>query len=140
MITQDWLNGYRFYKQVVETLQLRLSAALSDSIRITSQPKDVAVQSSRGNSTEDRNIQYISKTEVISNQITEYRGYMAEIESAVNLVSNPKYRLLLRLRYIDGESWESVAEVMGMSEKWVREDLNFRAIRELERCTKKQSG
>ncbi|MDO5311504.1 MAG: DUF1492 domain-containing protein [Clostridia bacterium] len=140
MITQDWLNGYRFYKQVVETLQLRLSAALSDSIRITSRPKDVAVQSSRGNSTEDRNIQYISKTEAISNQITEYRGYMAEIESAVNSVSNPKYRLLLRLRYIDGESWESVAEVMGMSEKWVREDLNFRAIRELERCTKKQSG
>lgn len=140
MITQDWLNGYRFYKQVVETLQLRLSAALSDSIRITSRPKDVAVQSSRGNSTEDRNIQYISKTEAISNQITEYRGYMAEIETAVNSVSNPKYRLLLRLRYIDGESWESVAEVMGMSEKWVREDLNFRAIRELERCTKKQSG
>lgn len=140
MITQDWLNGYRFYKQVVETLQLRLSAALSDSIRITSQPKDVAVQSSRGNSTEDRNIQYISKTEAISNQITEYRGYMSEIEAAVNSVGNPKYRLLLRLRYIDGESWESVAEVMGMSEKWVREDLNFRAIRELERCTKKQSG
>lgn len=140
MITQDWLNGYRFYKQVVETLQLRLSAALSDSIRITSQPKDVAVQSSRGNSTEDRNIQYISKTEAISNQITEYRGYMSDIEAAVNSVGNPKYRLLLRLRYIDGESWESVAEVMGMSEKWVREDLNFRAIRELERCTKKQSG
>lgn len=140
MITQDWLNGYRFYKQVVEALQLRLSAALSDSIRITSRPKDVAVQSSRGNSTEDRNIQYISKTEAISNQITEYRGYMAEIETAVNSVSNPKYRLLLRLKYIDGESWESVAEVMGMSEKWVREDLNFRAIRELERCTKKQSG
>ena len=140
MITQDWLNGYRFYKQVVETLQLRLSAALSDSIRITSQPKDVAVQSSRGNSTEDRNIQYISKTEAISNQITDYRGYMSEIEAAVNSVGNPKYRLLLRLRYIDGESWESVAEVMGMSEKWVREDLNFRAIRELERCTKKQSG
>lgn len=140
MITQDWLNGYRFYKQVVETLQLRLSAALSDSIRITSRPKDVAVQSSRGNSTEDRNIQYILKTEAISNQITEYRGYMAEVESAVNSVSNPKYRLLLRLRYIDGESWESVAEVMGMSEKWVREDLNFRAIRKLERCAKKQSG
>ncbi|HCB94372.1 MAG TPA: hypothetical protein DEP65_00970 [Ruminococcus sp.] len=140
MITQDWLNGYRFYKKVVETLQLRLSAALSDSIRITSQPKDVAVQSSRGNSTEDRNIQYISKTEAISNQITEYRGYMSDIEAAVNSVGNPKYRLLLRLRYIDGESWESVAEVMGMSEKWVREDLNFRAIRELERCTKKQSG
>ena len=140
MITQDWLNGYRFYKKVVETLQLRLSAALSDSIRITSQPKDVAVQSSRGNSTEDRNIQYISKTEAISNQITEYRGYMSDIEAAVNSVGNPKYRLLLRLRYIDGESWESVAEVMGMSERWVREDLNFRAIRELERCTKKQSG
>ena len=140
MITQDWLNGYRFYKKVVETLQLRLSAALSDSIRITSQPKDVAVQSSRGNSTEDRNIQYISKTEAISNQITEYRGYMSDIEAAVNSVGNPRDRLLLRLRYIDGESWESVAEVMGMSERWVREDLNFRAIRELERCTKKQSG
>ena len=65
---------------------------------------------------------------------------MAEVESAVNYVSNPKYRLLLRLRYIDGESWESVAEVMGMSEKWVREDLNSRAIRKLERCAKKQSG
>jgi len=128
---QTWLEGYIFYEKMIKELEHKKHEALQDAIRITSCPKPVAVQQSRGNSTEDGNVRYIDKIDRLNAQILDMQAYMNDIESAVSSVKTGKLRMLLQLKYIEGETWEEVAEAMGMSEKWVREEMNSRAIREL---------
>ena len=137
MTTQMWLEGYRFYEKMLAELEKKKREALEDSIRITAYPKDTAVQSSRLNSTEERNIKYIDKVQRISVQIEESKKYICDVQNAIATVSNMRHRMLLQLKYIEGETWEEVAEAMGMSEKWVRETLNGRAIKELEHTADK---
>lgn len=128
---QTWLDGYIFYEKMVKELERKKHEALQDAIRITSCPKSAAVQQSRGNSTENRNVRYIDKIDRLNAQILEMQEYMSDVESAVATVKTGKYRMLLQLKYIEGETWEDVAEALDMSVKWVREELYSRAIREL---------
>lgn len=131
MTIQTWLEGYIFYEKMIKELEHKKHEALQDAIRITTCPKTVAVQQSRGNSTEDGNVRYIDKIDRLNVQILEMQAYINNVESAVAAVKTGKYRMLLQLKYIEGETWEEVAEAMGMSEKWAREEMNSRAIREL---------
>lgn len=128
---QTWLDGYIFYEKMIKELERKKLEALQDAIRITSYPKAAAVQQSRGNSTEDRNVRYADKIDRLNAQIQEFRGYMDDVEAAVATVKTGKHRMLLQLKYIEGESWERVAEALGMSVKWVQGELHSRAMREL---------
>ena len=128
---QTWLDGYIFYEKMVKELERKKHEALQDAIRITSCPKSAAVQQSRGNSTENRNVRYIDKIDRLNAQIIEMQEYMNAVDSAVATVKTGKYRMLLQLKYIEGESWEDVAEALDMSVKWVRGELHDRALRKI---------
>lgn len=41
------------------------------------------------------------------------------IEAEIDSIDNPTERRLLRLRYIDGYSWEAIARIMGYSEQYI---------------------
>lgn len=43
------------------------------------------------------------------------------IESAIDAVPDARERMLLRYRYIDGMTFESIADKMGISTRWVYE-------------------
>lgn len=133
MTIQSYLEGYIFYEKLIRELEKRKQEALHDAIRITSYPKEISVKYTMGNNAEDKNIRYIDKIEKLNARISEIQKEMYDIENAVRTVQTVKYRMLLELKYLEGESWENVAEALGMSDKWVREELNSRALRELKR-------
>lgn len=43
-----------------------------------------------------------------------------QIEFAIESVSDPRLRMLLRYRYIDGMTWEALAGKMGISPQWAQ--------------------
>lgn len=133
MTTQEWLESYRFYEKMIRELEQKRREALEDSIIITSYPKETPTYGSHSNTAEDRNIKYIDKVQRIDEQIRIFKKYILNVQDAISSVGNMKYRMLLQLKYIENETWEEVAEAMGMSDKWVREELNSRAVKELER-------
>ncbi len=137
MITQEWLNGYIYYENLVNKLEDEKKEAIADAAWKTSNRRETAVQQSRGNGTEMRNVKYADKIDRLTRQIEEIREEMQKIIDAIKTVQSPRNRALLQLKYIEGKSWEVVAEVLGVCEKWARETLNSRAIRELERGIKK---
>ncbi len=137
MITQEWLSGYIYYENLVNKLEDEKKEAIADAAWKTSNRREMAVQQSRGNGSETRNVKYVDKIDRLTRQIEEIREEMQKIIDAIKTVQSPRSRSLLQLKYIEGKSWEAVAEVLGVCEKWAREELNSRAVRELERGIKK---
>lgn len=56
----------------------------------------------------------------LERQRTELAQLRLEIGAAIASVSDARLRELLMLRYIDGRTWEQVAETMGYNARWVR--------------------
>lgn len=55
--------------------------------------------------------------------------YKAEIESVIEEVPERELRMLLRARYLEGKTWEKVAEAIHYeSEYWVRTKLHADAL------------
>ena len=57
--------------------------------------------------------------ELLVAQLGELAERREQIERAVNSVPDERLRLLLRYRYIDGLTFEAMAERMGLSVRWV---------------------
>lgn len=136
MTTQEWLEGYKYYEKLLIMLKERKKELLWDNIHITSYPKDIAIRSSQGNLSEEKNIKYLSAIEEIDNQIDEISKEVSNTRKVIWSVTKPQYKMLLIARYIEGKSWEDIAETMECSEKWLRETLNSRAIKEVEKIRK----
>lgn len=53
-----------------------------------------------------------------------------QIEAAIDALPDGRQRLLLRLRYIDGRTWEQIAVRMALDYRWVLR-LHGRALEQL---------
>lgn len=57
----------------------------------------------------------------------ELRG---QIEQAIASVEDERLQLLLRMHYFSGKSWDAIADVMQLDERWLRR-LHTRALEQL---------
>ena len=115
MKTKEWLNrGYRIDNEI-ETLLEEQQQARDRILKITGTISEDRVQTSRGNSTESGYIKYLSYSDRINEKINELYAVKQEIETAIESVSNPTYRQLLRLRYLKYNSFDKIAEQMNYS-------------------------
>ena len=53
-------------------------------------------------------------------RIDEYVDLTREIEAAIDRIPDGRYRDVLRFRYVNGWTWEKIADEMGYDERWVR--------------------
>ena len=56
----------------------------------------------------------------IDRRIDEYVDLTREIEAAIDRIPDGRYRDVLRFRYVNGWTWEKIADEMGYDERWVR--------------------
>ena len=56
----------------------------------------------------------------IDRRIDEYVDLTREIEAAIDRIGDDRYRDILRYRYVNGWSWEKIAQEMHYDERWVR--------------------
>jgi DNA-directed RNA polymerase specialized sigma subunit len=57
-----------------------------------------------------------------------------EIQDAIGLLTDDKYKLLLEYRYLCGNTWEKIAEKMDIEVRWVYQ-LHGRALQEISNRT-----
>ena len=83
----------------------------------------------------------IANIDALSNELMrEWSGYLRERERArflINAIPSAKQKTVLIDRYINGYTWEKVAELIGCSVQNIHQNLHKRAIRNFEEIFKK---
>lgn len=125
-----WLRRYRTREAEIERLREEIA-------RTRAQAEGAAAQLSglpRGGSGEDRLQRAV---ELLERRCTELAGQIEagqearrQTEAAIDALPDGRQRLLLRLRYIDGRTWEQIAVRMALDYRWVLR-LHGRALEQL---------
>ena len=114
-----YLGRYRLLDRQVQRTVDEISRWKSRAAKVTP-----SYSSEPNGSTGDDRLQVVVEQIVelearANQQIEELLTWKRDIEAAVATVEDKKVRLLLQYRYIDGLTWESIAQKMGYNERWI---------------------
>ena len=73
----------------------------------------------RVSSVEEYAVKIVDLEREIDRRIDEYADLTREIEAAIARIPDGRYRDVLRFRYVNGWSWEKIAEEMRYDRRWV---------------------
>lgn len=74
----------------------------------------------RGNKTYDMSgciAALLDLEESTKGRMQAYLEHIAEVENIIQTAGDPYQRIILRMRYIDGEAWEDIAQKLGYCER-----------------------
>ena len=119
MTVKEWLNrGYRLDKEI-NVLMREQKRALELATKTTAPADGEKVQTSNGNTSEARFINYADYKKLIDNRIAELYATKHEIITAIDSVDDNTLRQLLIHRYIEFKHWDSIASEMCYSKRQV---------------------
>lgn len=130
---RKWLNGYRWlvaeYRQLAEERRRWLTVACHITPQYSATPKGGS-----GNADKiQRSVEKLAEIdEKIAKQLERTAARRQEIENAIDSLSDSRYRVVLRCRYLDGESFERIATRMNYSYRWVKA-LHRQGLEEIEK-------
>ncbi len=128
MTVKEWLNrGYRLDKEI-NALMREQKRALELATKTTAPADGEKVQTSNGNTSEARFINYADYKKLIDNRIAELYATKHEIITAIDSVGDNTLRQLLIHRYIEFMRWEKIAEDMNYSYVHVVHTLHPKAL------------
>ena len=133
MTVKQWLNrGYRINNEIDELIKEQKQALLQATSTALNGGEFEKVQSSNGNTSERRFVNYVAYSETIDKRIDELYAVKNEILTAINTVADNTLRELLILRYIKFYTWEEIAVKMGYTFQWAHV-LHKRALQNIEK-------
>ena len=120
-MTKQYLQQYLWYAQEQKRLESRIAAVREEmegirSIIVSDMPKG----GGRDNEKLEKLIDL--KQDLINEyheQIKQGHIVMTNIETALHRRSDERFRTLLSLRYLDGHSWEYIAEYMKYNKRHI---------------------
>lgn len=128
----EWLQRYRL--SLLREKQLMEEIAMMRS-RMTALAQSLGNPRVQGGKREDRAARVLERLEQLEAKLTaeaerelELRG---QIEQAIAAMQDQRLQLLLRMHYFIGKSWEAIADVMQLDERWLRR-LHTRALEQLQ--------
>ena len=62
--------------------------------------------------------------ELYERRMEENLSLLARLEKAIDRLPRPMYRRLIRLKYLDGYSWEDVADALGVSSRQLQRKVD----------------
>lgn len=128
---KQWLNRARNIEKEIDILKQEKVEAFEGTTKITSAAEGERVQISVSNSSENKFIEYSEYSVLIDNRIDELYAVKCEILNAINTVEDGTLRILLELRYLQGETWERIAQSMHYSYKHIVHSLHPKALKKL---------
>lgn len=129
MTKKEYLNQYLIAYKEAERIgsdiaRLRMRYALPSAIQYSDMPKS--------HNTEHDLSDYMAKVDQLERELNAKLDACIGIERRIRVdidrMDDGKERELLRLRYIDGLTWERIAEVMNHSDRYVRGKLHGKAL------------
>lgn len=111
---KEQLNRYRRMNDHIDALLLEKERWMTIATKVT--PSYTGMPGGRSSDKQEGISDRLSKIDAeITAQINELVRVRAEIVAVIDSVKDDTLRLLLRLRYIDGLTWERIAERMSYS-------------------------
>lgn len=133
MTAKEWLSRAVLADERIAILEEERKRLLEAATGTGQAFADVKIQTGYGNAMEKKMAEYAEYAGEIQARKAELLKIKREIMAVIGKVSDPKAEMLLTLRYLRNLTWEKIAEIMDMSEYWVRTGLLRRALREVER-------
>ena len=115
MTAKEWLSRVRRMDAEINALILARQDAFTQACGTSAGGRDDKVQTSRRNTSEDIFIKYADYTRLIDRRIDELYAVKQEVMTAVSKLEDGVLRTLLIEYYINGKTWEQVAEDMNYS-------------------------
>lgn len=138
MTVKEWLSRARNIDAEISELKKERKKAREAAASVTAPMSGEKVQTSTGNTTEKRFINYAAYSELIDRRIDELYAVKTEIQAVINSVEDNTLRMLLTARYISGETWERVAEDINYSFVHTVHRLHPKALRAVEEILAEQ--
>ena len=111
--TKEWLKRARLLDKEIQQLLIAKREAYEKALGGAVDTSGERVQSSSGNSTENKLINLVEYDFLLNKRIDELVNCKAEILKVINEVENTLYRALLVAYYVNCKTWEDVALEMG---------------------------
>ena len=135
--TKEWLKrGWEIDLRIKELLAEK-EKALTMATSITSQATEEMVDSSKGNSSETKFINYADYSALIDETIDKLIETKKEILEAIILVEEISLQRLLVLRYITFDSWDDIADKMSYEHRYIHK-LHSKALMEIKNIRNKK--
>ena len=111
-MTKERLRRYIWLQQECRQLQAYLDRIRNDMSMATSPRLTGMPHAKDPKGLDEIVIKYEEISSKYEKQLKQYQRETIEIENAILGVADPRYRLLLRYRYMDGLKWETIADLM----------------------------
>lgn len=115
-----WLKSYRGLLAEIQRLQREIERWRSIAEKVTPTLSAVRFTVPDGSRIENAVEKMDTLRDSLAAKLDELIGRRIQIEQAIGAVEDDRLRLLLRYRYIDGMTYEAIAEKIGVSTKWVQ--------------------
>ena len=122
-----YLSRYRLAGREVRRLEEELGRWESRAASVTPGYGGEPGGSPRGDALQQAVERILELREDLGRQLMAEVSLRREMGAAIGSLEDPKLRLLLRLRYLDGLTWDELAEKMDLDPRWVRR-LHVRAL------------
>ena len=116
--TKAWLRSYRYLLKESERIEEELEYWRSKSERMT---REMCVQpsgSGSGDKVSDSVEKILEMEEKLSQKQADLIKRKIQIETAIDSLSNDTYQLILKLKYINGNTWETIAVKLNYNYRW----------------------
>lgn len=116
---KEFLQRYRAAEREEERLGREIGRWFSRAEQMTAGYGPAPVGGGDSRSLE-RAMEHIDElTRELTRRRDELTALRRQTGAAIDALPDPRLRELLRLRYIEGLTWERIAEKMGLSRQWV---------------------
>lgn len=110
MDAKEWLGRARRIDAEINALIEEQKRAWDRAVSLTTGMTDDKVQTSRSNTSEDKFIRYADYAREIDRRIDQLYTVKQEIMSVINKLEDGTLRALLIEYYVNGKTWEQVAD------------------------------
>jgi DNA-directed RNA polymerase specialized sigma24 family protein len=133
MDTKKWLNRAYKIEQQIASKREQIDKWRLLAQRVTSNPQAVPVQGGFNESKLETVCVEIADIETeIEKQMLDLIRTKNEIRKTIEKVPYTNSRLLLENRYLNGYSWETIAEIMNYNVRHITKTLHPQALNDIE--------
>ena len=118
-MTKDRLRRYIWLRREEKQLKIRLDTVLNDIAAVSSPDLSGMPHGNEPTRLDSIVIRYEEIADKYEKKLAETQAELLAIERAIGTVDDPKLRLLLRYKYIDGYKWETISDLMHYELRWV---------------------
>jgi len=130
-MTKERLRRYIWLKQECRQLEAYLERIRNDMSVVTSPRLTGMPHAKDPKGLDEIVIRYEEISGKYEKQLKRYQAETLAIETAIASVEDPRLRLLLRYKYMDGLKWETIADLMHYEISWIFR-MHGQALHELE--------